>query len=131
MKNNTYFQAMGQTFTEYEKARAAQEPGLAYPFTNGQVKAYRAWVSSTRSESSRFEVQDLPWPRDIHDFVETLRAAGVAEFAVTDHSTGLMEGLHGLVAEGCTMQGLCTVTRSEFRWGGNGTEEYQGILFRA
>ena len=28
------------------------------------------------------------------------------------------------------MQGLCTVTRSEVRWGGDGTEEYQGILFR-
>ena len=28
------------------------------------------------------------------------------------------------------MQGLCKVTRSEIRWGGEGTEEYQGILFR-
>ena len=56
---------------------------------------------------------DLPWPRDIHEFVETLRAAGITEFAVTDRSTGLMEGLHLLAAEGCTMQGLCKVTRRD------------------
>lgn len=35
-----------------------------------------------------------------------------------------MEDLHKLAVEGCTMQGLCTVTRSEVRWGGDGTEEY-------
>ena len=27
------------------------------------------------------------------------------------------------------MQGLCKVTRSETRWGGEGTAEYPGILF--
>ncbi len=116
-QTNTYFRAIEQASNES-------------PLTDGQHRAYIAWFNSFRSQSSAFEVNDLPWPRDIHDFVETLRAAGVAEFAVTDHSTGLMEGLHGLAAEGCTMQGLCTVTRSEFRWGGNGTEAYQGILFR-
>ena len=113
---NAYFRALEQ---------ASNESTL----TDGRHRAYIAWFKSIRNQSSTFEVDDLPWPRDIHDFVETLRAAGVAEFAVTDRSTGLMEGLHKLVAEGCTMQGLCTVTRSEFRWGGNGTEEYQGILF--
>ena len=113
---NAYFRALEQ---------ASNESTL----TDGRHRAYIAWVKSLRNQSSTFEVDDLPWPRDIHEFVETLRAAGVAEFAVTDRSTGLMEGLHKLVAEGCTMQGLCTVTRSEFRWGGNGTEEYQGILF--
>ena len=152
MKNNTYFQTMNQTSAEFEKARAARkaekdtilkaedwaalnawherEKGFKYPFTNGQEKAYHAWFNSVRDESSTFEVRDLPWDKDTHDFVETLRAAGITEFAVTDQSTALMRLLHLLTAEGCTMQGLCTVTRSEIRWGGNGTEEYQGILFR-
>lgn len=112
MKNNTYFQAMNQTATD------------------GQGKAFRAWLRSVQSESGIFEVEDLPWAKDTHDFVETLRAAGSTEFAVTDRSTDLMELLHRLADEGCTMQGLCKVTRSETRWGGEGTKEYPGILFR-
>lgn len=151
MKNNTYFQAMNQTSAEFGEARAQRESekdairkagdpaalnawyerekGFKYPFSNGQNKAFIAWVNSVRDENSIFEVQDLPWDKDTHDFVETLRAAGITEFAVTDQSTALMRLLHLLTAEGCTMQGLCKVTRSE-RWGGRGTTEYDGILFR-
>lgn len=116
MKNNTYFQTMQQSDIETH-------------FTDGQLKAYRAWIESTRDESSAFEVRDLPWDKDTHDFVETLRAAGIAEFAVTDRSTALMQLLHLLTAEGCRMQGLCKVTRREVRWGSEGTEKYPGILF--
>ena len=151
MRNNTYFKAMQQTAAEYwqaQKIREAEkeailkggdataldawykrERGFAYPFTDGQDRAFRAWDTSLRNESSTFEVQNLPWDKDIHDFVEALRAAEITEFAVTDRSTGLMEGLHGLATEGCTIQGLCKVTRSEARWGGEGTTEYDGILF--
>ena len=143
MKNNAYFQAMNQTGTEFGKARAQREAekdailkaedwaaleawherenGIKYPFTNGQDKAFCAWFNSVRDESSTFEV---------HDSVEALRAAGITKFAVTDQSTALMRLLHLLAAEGCTMQGLCKVTRSETRWGGEGTKEYPGILFR-
>lgn len=152
MKNNIYFQTMTQIGTEFSKAQKIRESekeailkaqdwtaldtwyerekGIKYPFTDGQDKAYQAWDTSLRNESSVFEVQDLPWDKDIHDFVETLRAAGIVEFAVTNQSTALMRCLHLLVAEGCAMQGLCTVTRSEVRWGGEGTSEYPGILFR-
>lgn len=111
-KTNTYFNALQEAAT------------------NGQAKAWQAWTETTRSQSSAFEVRDLPWDRDIHDFVETLRAAGVAEFAVTDRSTALMGCLHRLVDEGCTMQGLCKVTRDEIRWGEKDNTEYEAILFR-
>ena len=117
-QTNAYFQALEQTSNE-----------LA--LTDGRHRAYIAWFKSIRNQSSTFEVDDLPWPRDIHEFVETLRAAGITEFAVTDRSTGLMEGLHLLAAEGCTMQGLGKVTRSEIRWEGEGPTEYEGILFCA
>lgn len=148
-KINTYFQAMQQTCTEFEQAREARraektrctdqaaldawyerEKGFKYPFTSGQMVAYHAWFNSTRNQSSDFEVQDLPWENNTHDFVETLRAAGVTEFVVTDHSTALMRVLHELAAEGCTMQELHKVVRSEVRWGGMDAEEHPGILFR-
>ena len=115
MKNNTYFQTMRET---------------SLPYTDGQAKAYLAWITSVRNESSTFEVQDLPWDRDIHDFVETLRAAGISEFAVTDQSTALMRNLHQLVGEGCTMQGLCKVSRSGACWGEESITKHDGILFR-
>jgi len=152
MKNNTYFQAMRQIGTEYGKAQKAREDekstilknedwaaldawykrevSIKYPFTDGQDKAYQAWEMSIRDKSSIFEVRDLPWDKDTHDFVKTLRAARIAEFAVTDESTALMRILHLLAAEGCTMKGLCKVTRNEVRWGCEGTAEYDGILFR-
>jgi len=117
MKNNTYFQTMEQADNKST-------------FTDGQLKAYRAWIESTLHESSAFEVQDLPWDRDTHDFVATLRAAGITEFAVTDQSTALMRLIHLLAAEGCAMQGLCTVSRNEARWGTEETTEHPGILFR-
>ena len=116
-QTNAYFQNLEQASSET-------------PLTDGRHRAYIAWFNSFRNQSSTFEVNDLPWPRDIHEFAETLRAAGITEFAVTDRSTGLMEGLHLLAAEGCAMQGLCKVTRNEMRWGGEGTTEYDGILFR-
>lgn len=152
MKNNTYFQTMHQTATAFKNAYAAheaakkaiqesgdkaamdawyaQKAAFKIPFTMGQRNAYTAWHNTIDNESSTFEVSDLPWSKDTHDFVDALRAAGITEFAVTDRSSGLMDGLHNLAEEGCTMQGLCMVTRSEARWGNEGTEEYPGILFR-
>ncbi|MCI8815544.1 MAG: hypothetical protein HFF15_01785 [Angelakisella sp.] len=151
MKNNTYFQTMNQISAEFGKAQAQRkaekdairkagdwaaldawherEKGFKYPFTNGQDKAFCAWFESVRDESSTFEVRDLPWDKDTHDFVETLRAAGITEFAVTDQSTALMRLLHLLAAEGCTMQELCKVTRNEICWGYEGTAGHDGILF--
>lgn len=152
MKNNTYFQTMSQTSAEYGKAQAQREAEkdairkaedwaaldawyerekrFKYPFSDGQDKAFCAWDKTIRNESSIFEVEDLPWDKDTHDFVETLRAAGITEFAVTDQSTALMRNLHHLAAEGCAMQGLCKVTRSEIRWGIREPTEHDGILFR-
>ena len=61
--------------------------------------------------------------------LETLKEAGITQFAITDRSTALMELLHVLAEEeGCRMVSLCKVTRSEKRLGEEGTEEYEGIL---
>ena len=108
MKNNIYFQTMTQIGTEFSKAQKIRESekeailkaqdwtaldtwyerekGIKYPFTDGQDKAYQAWDTSLRNESSVFEVQDLPWDKDIHDFVETLRAGGEG----TSESPGIL-----------------------------------------
>ena len=40
-----------------------------------------------------------------------------------------MENLHQFAAAGCTMQGLCTITRQETRWGDEEPTEVMGIRF--
>ena len=80
-----------------------------FPYSRGQTTAYRAYKESIENESSIFECSDLPWESDMKDFVETLTLSGLREFAVTDHSTALMSGLHALEANGCKVSGLCKV----------------------
>jgi len=146
---NKYFQLMSDISSGYENARKhresekeqlgkandldaikawnEREKQFPFPFSRGQIDAYRAWQCSMDNGSSYFEVPDLPWEKDAHDFVTTLKEAGITEFAVTDRSTALMELLHVLVnEEGCKIVGLCTVMRRKAQR--QETEEYAGIL---
>ena len=92
----------------------AENKDIPFPFTDGANKAYRAWAFS-----------DLLWDREVADFVDTLRKAGITEFVYTGKSTALMENIHQLAAEGCTMTGLYRRIKKEF-WG---ETEIQGIRF--
>ena len=119
------------------KAWNEREKSFPFPFSNGHMKAYRAWQESTTNQSfisnhvDALEVNDLPWDKDAHDFITCLKEAGISEFAVTDQSTALMRLLHIFEdEEGCHFYGLCKVTRSENRWGEEGTETYDGILIK-
>ena len=153
---NNYFKTMRDIGEGYEAARTARkaekdalmkaddwdgvkawnerEKAFPFPFSKGQMSAYRAWQNSTANESdvsgeSILEVNDLPWDNEAYDFITCLKEAGITQFAVTDQSTALMRVLHILAdEEGCRMVGLCKVTRSERRWGEEETETYDGIL---
>ena len=107
-----------------------EETEHAFPYSNGRMNAFFAWQRSQANSSSIFEASDLPWEEDAHDFVETLKEAGITEFAITDASTALMKILHALDKEGCQMVRLCKVSRTENRYGETKTEEYNGILMR-
>lgn len=148
---NAYFEKMQSIGIEYEQAKAERriekdnilkagneaalekwyerENHFPYPFSRGQTTAFRAWKESVDHCADIFECNDLPWDKDTHDFVVTLREAGITELAITDRSTALMEGLHLLEAEGCRLISLCKVSRTEKRWGGTEATEVLGILF--
>ena len=72
-------------------------------------------------------MDDFLWEKEVRDFVEALRSAGLETFVYTNQSTAVMENLHAFAAEGCTMMGLCTITRQETRWGEEEPYEVQGI----
>lgn len=152
--NNTYFENLKRLGHEYEERRAAHEgrkqhiidtygwdseelknwhaekEAMKFPFEQGACKAYRAWAQSISRKEDELEVDDFLWDKEVKDFIDTLRCAGIKSFVYTNQSTAVMENLHAFAKEGCTMIGLCTITRQETRWGGEEPTEIMGIRFQ-
>ena len=103
-----------------------EEENFQFPISSGACKAFRAW---RYSETDEVVMNDFTWERERHDFIETLRKAGVKTMVITSQSTGLMEDLHGYAAEGCTMLGLCTITKKEDCFGEEKEVQIMGIRF--
>ncbi|MCK9276299.1 MAG: hypothetical protein M0P57_14570 [Syntrophales bacterium] len=152
MKSNAYFDELTRIGREWEekheahkarkqeiidtlgwdseelKAWYAEEEQMKFPYSQGACKAYRAWRYSTGDE---VQMDDFCWEgEETHDFIDTLRRAGIETFVLTNQSTGLMTNLHGFAAEGCEMLGLCTITKKDNRWGEETEEQIPGIRFK-
>ena len=151
-KDNSFFEELNQTARAFEERHEAhkklkqqiidekgwdseelkawykeEEEQFQYPISAGACKAYRAW---RYSETDEVIMDDFTWEgQETHDFIDTLRKAGIQSLVVTNQSTGLMRNLHDFAAEGCTMQGLCTITKKENRWGEETEEQIMGIRF--
>lgn len=108
------------------KAWYEEKKEMTYPIESGTCKAFRAWNQSLERKAAEVEMDDFLWEREVKDFVEALRGAEVKTFILTNTSTALMENLHQLTDEGCTMDGLVKVTRKNL-W--NEPEEIMGIHF--
>ena len=115
--------------SEELKAWYEEDQAATYPILQGACKAYRAWASSLSRQEDELEMDDFLWEKEVHDFIEVLRSAGIDTFVYTNQSTAVMENLHAFAAEGCTMTGLCTITRHENRWGDEEPTEIMGIRF--
>jgi len=148
MKNNAYFDEMYRIGCEWTKqheahnarkkeiiktygwdsdelkAWYAEEEQMIFPFSGGANKAFRAW---RYTDGDEILFDDHCWDYEIHDFIDALRRAGFKTFVITNQSTGLMENLHGFAAEGCKMEGLCTITQKSNRWGTETEEQIPGI----
>ena len=151
--NNTYFENLKRIGHEYEAARVErqarkkqiidtlgwdsdelkawyeEDAAAKFPFEQGAIKAYRAWASSISRKEDEVEMDDFLWDKEVADFIEALRSAGITSFVYTNQSTAVMENPHQLTAAGCTMQGLCTIERHEFRWGSEEPTKVLGIRF--
>ena len=151
-KTNTYFEELDRIARDFERQHQAhkklkqeiidtkgwdseelkawyqeEEERFQYPISAGACKAFRAWEYS---ETDEVIMNDFTWERERHDFIGTLRKADIKTLVVTNQSTGLMEDLHGYAAEGCTMLGLCTITKKSNRWGEETEEQIMGIRFQ-
>ena len=153
LTNNTYFENLKRIGHEYEAARVerqarkqqiidtlgwdseelkawyAEDQAAKFPFEQGACKAYRAWANSISRKEAELEMDDFLWEKEVRDFVEALRSAGIETFVYTNQSTAVMENLHAFEAEGCRMEGLCTIERQERRFGEDRIEKILGIRF--
>ena len=109
MENNTYFDEMyrigrewNQKHTAHVKLKEeiiktrgwdspeleawyAEEEKMKFPFSNGANKAYRAW---RYSQGDEVIMEDFCWDAERHDFIDTLRKAGMKTFVTVNQSTG-------------------------------------------
>ena len=111
------------------KAWYDEKEANKFPFTSGQSKAYRAWAESLSRRQDEMEMSDFLFDTEVHDFIETLRRAGIDTFVYTNTSTAVMENIHAFNAEGYRLDELCSVTRHEDRWGTEEPYTVQGIRF--
>lgn len=117
-KNNAYFEELKRIGHEWEAARIErkarkqqiidtlgwesdelkawyeEDAAAKFPFEQGVSKAYRAWATSISRKEDELEMDDFLWEREVTDFVETLRKAGIKTFVYTNQSTAVMENLH-------------------------------------
>lgn len=99
--NNAYFLNLKRIGHEYEAARVEREArkqqiidtlgreceelkawyeedaAAKFPFSQGTCKAYRAWASSLSRQENELEMDDFVWEKEVHDFIEALRSAGI------------------------------------------------------
>ena len=152
-KENAYFAELEKTGRAFEEKRAAhqakkqeiintfgwdsdelktwyaEKEAMKMPISEGACKAYRAWKQTIARGEDEMEMEDFLWEREVADFIDALRKAGIITMVYTNTSTAVMENIHSFAANGCTLEGLCTITRRETRWGDEEPYEVQGIRF--
>ena len=106
MKTNTYFEELDRIARDFEQKHEAhkalkqgiidekgwdseelkawykeEEETFQYPISAGACKAYRAW---RYSDTDEVIMDDFTWERERHDFIDTLRKAGIQILVVTN-----------------------------------------------
>ena len=107
-----------------------REQKFPFPFSRGQTAAYNVWKESKTNGLETVECRDLPWEKDFHDFIATLREAGVDAFIVTDSSFSKERYTTLFEREGCKIIGPQKFVRHEKRSTGIENVNVAGILVR-
>ena len=89
------------TNARFENELAYYDANPAAPCDPAISSAFRAYCQTGEQGLGTFMVKDLPSKQDMGQFMDFVEnEAGVTEFLLCDRSSGLMEGLHYLLATG-------------------------------
>lgn len=84
----------------YEWYKEYDEIKKNSPFTRGQCKAYRAWCSSVKWDHKIIVLDEFLWDDEVDDFIQTLKEAGIKEFAYMNSSTAVMDNIYSFINGG-------------------------------
>jgi hypothetical protein len=90
----TFFNAYIEERNAYFRAKGWQNCDQG---TNAAICAY---FQTNERGLDAFAVKDMPASGDMDAFMDCLAEAGIGEFLLCDKSSGLMEALHYLLAQG-------------------------------
>ena len=76
----------------------------------GFCKAYKAWQASNHANLDEIEIPEYLWKREIPDFLDGLRTAGIETFVCTNENCAV-ENIYYFVKNGCSIIETCLVTR--------------------
>lgn len=105
-----------------------REQKFPFPFSRGQTTAYNVWKESKANGLEIVECRDLPWEKDFHDFIVTLREAGIDAFIVTDSTFSNERYANLFQREGCKIIGPQNFVRHEKRSTGIENVNVTGFL---
>lgn len=105
-----------------------REQHFSFPFSRGQITAYNAWKESKANGLEVVESRDLPWEKDLHDYIETFREARIESIIVTDSAFNKGKYAHLFENEGCRIIGQKVFIRHEKRSTGIENINTVGIL---
>ena len=123
---NEAVEEFGWDSKEYKTARDnLKEFEETFPYTRGQMNAHWAMAEMLRKDENELVMSESCFDCSRAEFVDQLRAYGLTEFVCTNHSTALMDDIHGYVEAGCKIIELCEIKRGDVPW----EEVVKGIRF--
>ena len=114
-KSMKIMKEQGLDYETIYKVKDQMEKENKLQFSNGEVKAFRAWQNTIRNnrDAEVIEMSEFLWDEEVAGFICALRTAGVDRFYFTNTSTAVMENLHGFVAAGCKIGKTVTLEKDE------------------
>ena len=103
----------GEDSEEYARREEKYRQLGPCPVSEGEKAACWAEDTSMYRGSSEFEMEDSLWEKEVHDFISTLRRAGISSFVYTNKSSNALMNLCMFAEEGCRIGDVCTVRHED------------------
>lgn len=77
----------------------------------GKFKALTAYRITKEDGFEKFLMDDFLWDKEVKDFTDLLKEAGITEFCYSNKSTALMDNIIGFDREGYKLEGYTQIRK--------------------